>query len=96
MRYADELRDESMVAFTMDIRWRQADTDARTPRDASASAASSDLRGKLGAAISSSVANGPWRCKSKVPEVTTKGRSEPMRASPSVSVASLSVSAAGP
>ena len=36
-------------------------TDARTPPAASASAASSDLRGKLGLGASSSVASGPWR-----------------------------------
>ena len=48
MRYADELRDESMVAFTMDRMAARRTTDARTPRDASASAASSDLPRKIG------------------------------------------------
>ncbi len=68
-------------------------TDTRTPRSASAVPTCSDARGNVvgsGAGISS-VASVPGRIIA-VPDVTSRGRSDPASTSPSVSIARLSTS----
>ena len=58
----------------------------RTPRAARASAAASDWRGEAGSVLSASVASRPLANPAR-PDVTIKGRCEPSRALPSVSIA---------
>jgi hypothetical protein len=59
-RDADQCRNEAVIALAMDGR-REAHHRPAHPRETSASAASSDLRGKRELAASSSVAKGPRR-----------------------------------
>ena len=66
-------------------------TDRRAPRAAAEAEASSDLRGKVELAASSSVATRPGVARA-VPEVTMNGQAEPASTAPSVSIARLSVS----
>src|SRR5207247_1009057 len=89
------LRDDRHVQASPDGGRRTSD--ARTPRDASASAARSAARrcatGEPESGASSSVPTRP-SARTPIPDVTTKGRPDPASAAPIASIASLSVSPA--